>query len=54
MNNKQFLIGMSAGLMVGSAAVASMGMKKRRKTGLGKALKSMAYVVDSVAGSFGK
>ena len=54
MNNKQFLLGMSAGLMVGSAAAAAMSMKKSKKTGLGKTLKTMGQVVDSVAGSFGK
>ena len=54
MNNKQFLLGMSAGLMVGGAAVAAMGIKKSKKTGLGKTLKTMAQVVDSVAGSFAK
>ena len=54
MNNKQFLLGMGAGLMVGGAAAAAMSMKKSRKTGLGKTLKTMAQVVDSMAGSFGK
>ncbi len=54
MNNKQFLLGMGAGLMVGGAAAAAMSMKKSRKTGLGRTLKTMAQVVDSVAGSFGK
>lgn len=52
MTNKQFLLGMGAGLMVGGAAAAAMGMKKNKKTGLGKTLKTMAQVVDSVAGSF--
>ncbi|MGX8692586.1 MAG: hypothetical protein ACSW8E_02390 [Clostridia bacterium] len=52
MNNKQFLIGMSAGLMVGGAAAAAMSVKKSRKTGLGKTLKTMARVVDGVAASF--
>ena len=52
MTNKQFLLGMSAGLMVGGAAAAAMGMKKNKKTGLGKTLKTMAQIVDSVAGSF--
>lgn len=54
MNNKQFLLGMGAGLMVGGAAAAAMSMKKSRKTGLGRTLKTMAQVVDSVTGSFGK
>jgi hypothetical protein len=54
MTNKQFLLGMSAGLMVGGAAAAAMGMKKNKKTGLGKTLKTMAQVVDSVAGSFAR
>ena len=54
MNNKQFLLGMGAGLMVGGAAAAAMSMKKSRKTGLCRTLKTMAQVVDSVAGSFGK
>ena len=49
-----FLLGVSAGIMVGSAAAAAMSMKKSRKTGLGKTLKTMGQVVDSVAGSFGK
>ena len=52
MNNKQFLLGMSAGLIVGGAAAAAMGMKKNKKTGLGKTLKTMSQVVDSVANSF--
>ena len=54
MNNRQFLLGMGAGLMVGGAAAAAMGMKKSRKTGLGRTLKTMGQVVDSVAGSFMK
>lgn len=54
MTNKQFLLGMSAGLIVGGAAAAAMSMKKSKKTGLGKTLKTMAQVVDSVAGSFAK
>ena len=54
MTNKQFLLGMSAGLMVGGAAAAAMGMKKSKKPGLGKTLKTMAQVVDSVAGSFAR
>ena len=52
MNKRQFLLGMSAGLVVGGAAAAAMGMKKSRKTGLGKTLRTMGYGVDSVAGSF--
>ena len=47
MNNKQFLIGMGAGLMVGGAAAAAMSMKKNRKSGLSKTLKTMSQVVDS-------
>ena len=54
MNDKQFWLGMGAGLMVGGAAAAAMGMKKSRRTGLGRTLKTMAQVVDSVAGSFAK
>ena len=54
MNNRQFLLGMGAGLMVGGAAAAAMGMKKSKKTGLGKTLKAMGQVVDSVAGNFMK
>ncbi len=54
MNNRQFLLGMGAGLMVGGAAAATMRMKKSKKTGLGRTLKTMAQIVDSVAGSFMK
>ncbi len=54
MNNKEFLIGMSAGLVVGGAASAAMGTRKSRKTGLGRTLKTMGQVVDSVAGSLMK
>ena len=48
---KQFLLGMGAGLVVGGAAAAAMSMKKSKKTGLGKTLKTMGQVVDSMAGS---
>lgn len=55
MDNKQFLLGMGAGLMVGGAAAAAMGAKKRStKTGVGKTLKTMGQVVDSIAASFAK
>ena len=55
MDNKQFLLGMVAGLMVGGAAAAAMGAKKRStKTGVGKTLKTMGQVVDSIAASFAK
>lgn len=54
-NNRQFLLGMGAGLMVGGAAAAAMGAKKRStKTGVGKTLRTMGQVVDSIAASFGK
>ncbi len=52
MDRKQFLLGMSAGLMVGGAAAAAMSMKKTKKTGLGKTLKTMGQVVDSMSASF--
>ncbi len=52
MNNRQFLLGAAAGLMIGGAAAAAMGVKKAKKTGLGRTLKTMGRVVDSVAASF--
>ena len=55
MDNRKFLLGMGAGLMVGGAAAAAMGAKKRHtKTGVGKTLKTMGQVVDSIVGSFPK
>ena len=41
MNNRQFLLGAAAGLMIGGAAAAAMGVKKAKKTGLGRTLKTM-------------
>lgn len=53
MEKKQFLLGMGAGLMVGGAAAMAMGAKKKTaKTGVGRTLKTMGQVVDSVAASF--
>ena len=52
MNQKQFLLGMGAGLVVGGAAAAVSMKKRRTKTGLGRTLKTMGHVVDSVAASF--
>ena len=52
MDRRQFMLGMGAGLMVGGAAAAAMSVKKTKKTGLGKTLKTMGCVVDNMAASF--
>ncbi|MBR3293856.1 MAG: hypothetical protein IKI69_05475 [Oscillospiraceae bacterium] len=55
MDNRKFLLGMGAGMMVGGAAAAAMSAKKRgKKTGVGRTLKTMGQVVDSIASSFPK
>lgn len=50
MNKRNFYVGMGMGLMVGSAAVLAMRPKKNGvKTVVGKTLKTMGEVADSVS-----
>ena len=50
MNKRNFYVGMGMGLMVGSAAVLAMRPKKSGvKTMVGKTLKTMGEVADSVS-----
>ena len=50
MNKRNFYVGMGIGLMVGSAAVFAMRPKKNGvRTVIGKVLKTMGEVADSVS-----
>ena len=50
MNKRNFYVGMGMGLMVGSAVVLAMRPKKNGvKTVVGKTLKTMGEVADSVS-----
>ena len=55
MNKKNFLIGMSLGAAaIGTAAMAMKPRKKRKmKTAMGKALKTMGEMADSISDSMG-
>ncbi|MCD8088432.1 MAG: hypothetical protein LUE22_07590 [Oscillospiraceae bacterium] len=52
MNKMSFFKGIGVGLMVGSM-VGMAAAPRKKKLNIGKALKSMGDVVDSVAGSMG-
>ena len=52
MNNMSFVKGMGIGLMVGSM-VGMMASPKKKTFNIGRALKSMGDVVDSVADTIG-
>ena len=52
MNNTTFFKGMGLGIMVGSM-VGMMASPRKRKFNIGRALKSMGDVVDSVADTIG-
>ena len=52
MNNMSFVKGMGIGLMVGSM-VGMVAAPRKKKFNIGKALKSMGDVVDSVASTMG-
>jgi len=52
MSNMSFIKGIGIGLVVGSM-VGMVVMPKRRKTSVGKALRSMSDVVENVAGTIG-
>lgn len=55
MNNMSFYKGMGLGLMVGSVvgAVGLAATPKKKRASIGKALRSMGDVVDSVTSSIG-
>ena len=51
---KNFLIGMGMGLVAGGCAMAAMRPKKRTvKSALGKTLKTMSEMADSISDSMG-
>jgi gas vesicle protein len=52
MNNMSFVKGIGLGLIVGSV-VGMVVMPKRKRTSVGKALRSMGDVVENVAGTIG-
>lgn len=52
MNNMSFVKGMGIGLMVGSM-VGMVAAPKKKKMNIGKTIKSMGDVVDSIAGTLG-
>ena len=52
MNNMTFFKGMGLGIMVGSM-VGMVAAPRKRKFNIGRALKSMGDVVDSVADTIG-
>ena len=52
MNSMSFVKGMGIGLMVGSM-VGMVAAPKKKKFNMGKALKSMGDVMDTVAGTLG-
>ena len=54
MKNKNFYVGMSMGIMAAGAVAAVVRPKKRRmKSAMGKALKTMGEVADSISDSMG-
>ena len=54
MNKKNFFIGAGIGMAIGSAAVMAMRPKKRTmKSAVGKTLKTMGEVVDSISTGLG-
>ena len=55
MNNKNFYVGMSMGLMVASAAAMIVRPRKKRcmKSAIGKALHTMGEMADSISDTMG-
>ncbi len=53
MNKRNFIVGMGMGLMVGGCAVYAMRPKKNVKTVLGRTIKTMGEVADSVSDLMG-
>ena len=53
MNNMSFIKGMGLGIMVGSMVGMVASPRNKRKFNIGRALKSMGDVVDSVADTIG-
>ena len=55
MNNKNFYVGMSMGMVAAGAAAMMMRSKKKRcmKSAIGKAFQTMGEVADSVCDSMG-
>ena len=55
MKKNNFYIGMGMGLVVGSCAGLAMSSKKqpRAKSALGRTLKNVGEVVDSISGAMG-
>ena len=52
MNNMSFMKGIGVGLMVGSM-VGLAAAPKKKKTNVGKTIKSMGDVVENIAGTLG-
>ena len=52
MNNMSFIKGMGIGVMVGSM-VGMIASPRKKKFNMGKALKSMGDVMDSITSTFG-
>jgi len=54
MSKTNFYVGMGMGLVVGSAAAIAMRPKRRcNKTALGRTLRTMSDVADSISNSMG-
>lgn len=53
MNKMNFLIGMGMGIAVGSTAAMLMRPKKNVRSALGRTLKSMSEVADSITDTMG-
>ena len=54
MNKTNFYVGMGMGIVVGSAAAMAMRPKRRcAKSMLGKTLRTMSDVADSISGTMG-
>lgn len=53
MNKRNFIVGMGMGLMVGGCAVYAMRPKKNVKTVLGRTIRTMGEVADSVSDLMG-
>lgn len=54
MNRKNFIIGMGMGLAVGGAvAIAARPRKRHMKSAVGKTLKTMSEMADSISESLG-
>ena len=52
-NKSNFYLGMGMGLVVGSCGLAMRGKKHPAKNALGRTLKNVGEVVDSISGAMG-